>query len=128
MNAMKNPKLNLKRIKNKHKRKIVGALPGAIDNAASDAERDAIVAEEVAAAAAYVPKNPKDAARHAKLREQLAESRANRGGRPKIGLGAAKVNLTMERALLAKVDAYAQENSMTRAAVLARGAELLLNK
>jgi hypothetical protein len=117
-------KANTKNPRNTKKGKVT-RLPEALDAAASDAERDAIVAEEVAAAAADVPTDPEEAALHREAMSRLAESRAARG-RPKIGRGAAKFNVTMERSLLERVDAYAKRNHMTRAAVLACGVERLM--
>ena len=91
----------------------------------TERQRQAVIAGEVAASEAHVPKDPNDAALFAEALGRLRESRARRG-RPRVGMGAAKFNVTMERSLLLRVDAYAKENHMTRAAVLARGVERLL--
>jgi hypothetical protein len=98
------------------------------DRAKTDAERDAIAAREVAAAAAYVPKDPEEARLHREAMAKVMESRAKLRGRPRIGQGAAVFNVTMERSLLADVDAFAKRNHMTRAAVIARGVELIVRK
>jgi CO/xanthine dehydrogenase Mo-binding subunit len=98
------------------------------DMAKSNAERDAIVAREVAAAAAYVPKDPEEARLTREAMAKVMESRAKLRGRPRIGQGAAVFNVTMERSLLKDVDAFAKRNHMTRAAVIARGVELIVRK
>lgn len=54
--------------------------------------------------------------------------RARRRGRPRIGQGAARIQLTMERTLLGRVDAQAQAQGLTRAQFLARAAERELAK
>ena len=55
-------------------------------------------------------------------------ARARRRGRPKVGQGAARIQLTMERALLGRVDAQARAQGLTRAQFLARAAERELAK
>ena len=47
-----------------------------------------------------------------------AESKA---GRPRIGAGAKRINITVEQTLLNKTDAYARRHGLTRAAVVAEG-------
>ncbi len=49
------------------------------------------------------------------------------GGRPRIGLGAQRLNISMERGLLSRLDAYARRHGMSRAAVLARSVQTLLD-
>jgi len=51
---------------------------------------------------------------------------ANKGGRPRIGAGAQRINITVERTLLKTVDAYARKHGLTRAAVLAEGLRRLV--
>jgi hypothetical protein len=51
---------------------------------------------------------------------------ARRGGRPAIGAGAKRINVTVEQTLLKHADAYARENGMTRAAVVAEGLKRVL--
>ena len=46
---------------------------------------------------------------------------AGKGGRPRIGAGAKRINITVEQTLLAKADAYARRHGLTRAAVVAEG-------
>ena len=56
----------------------------------------------------------------AQFRRALARA-ANRGGRPRIGAGARRINITVERTLLNKADAYARKHRLSRAAVVAEG-------
>jgi len=51
---------------------------------------------------------------------------ANKGGRPRIGAGARRINITVERNLLSKTDAYARKNGLTRAAVVAEALRTIL--
>ena len=46
---------------------------------------------------------------------------ANKGGRPRIGAGAMRINITVEKTLLRQADDYARKHGLTRAAVLAQG-------
>jgi hypothetical protein len=48
-------------------------------------------------------------------------------GRPRVGRGAARVQVTVERGLLEEADAYARRNGMTRAQLIARGIRLALS-
>jgi hypothetical protein len=57
----------------------------------------------------------------------LALARAARkGGRPRVGAGAQRINVTVERTLLKKTDAYARKHGLTRATVLAQGLRKIL--
>jgi hypothetical protein len=47
-------------------------------------------------------------------------------GRPKRGRGAKPVNITVERGLLERADAYAQRHGLTRSQVVARGLVLAI--
>ena len=54
---------------------------------------------------------------------------AKRGrGRPRIGKGAERINITIERNLLARADALAAEREMGRSEVIASALELLMKK
>lgn len=44
-----------------------------------------------------------------------------RAGRPPIGAGAERINITVERELLRQADAYARSHGLTRAALVAAG-------
>ena len=57
-------------------------------------------------------------------RRQLA--RAARKGRPRIGAGARRINVTVEQRLLGKVDSYAKKHGLTRAAMVAEGFKRIL--
>jgi hypothetical protein len=56
----------------------------------------------------------------AESRRALAQA-ANKGGRPRIGAGAKRINVTVEQTLLNKADAYARKHRLSRAAVVAEG-------
>src|SRR5947208_476661 len=47
-------------------------------------------------------------------------------GRPRVGKGAARVPVNLERGLLKRIDAYAKRNGVSRSQVLARGAEKVI--
>jgi hypothetical protein len=50
-----------------------------------------------------------------------ALARASRkGGRPRIGQGARRINITVEKGLLHEADAYARTHGLSRAAVVAK--------
>ena len=57
-------------------------------------------------------------------RRQL--ERAARKGRPRVGAGAQRINLTVERVLLKRADSYAKKRGLTRAAVVAEGLKRIL--
>jgi outer membrane PBP1 activator LpoA protein len=59
-----------------------------------------------------------------KARHQRAKRR--RPGRPKVGAGAARVLISVERGLLKDADAYARRHGLTRAAVVAQGLRSVL--
>lgn len=52
-------------------------------------------------------------------RKRLALARKR--GRPKIGLGAEKIRVTIERGLLRKADRYAKKSGISRSELIARG-------
>lgn len=60
--------------------------------------------------------------------DRALHAQARRRGRPRVGLGAARIQLTMERALLGRVDAHAKAQGLTRAQFLARAAARELAK
>ena len=64
-----------------------------------------------------------------KLRQRAkADAVAARGrGRPLVGLGAKRINVTVERSLLAEADAYARSRGMTRADIIAKGLRTLMH-
>lgn len=54
------------------------------------------------------------------------ERAAHKGGRPRIGAGAQRINITVERGLLRQVDAFARRTGATRAALVAEGLKRLV--
>jgi hypothetical protein len=63
-----------------------------------------------------------------KERLRRAQRRGRRLGRPRVGKGAKRVLVTIERGLLSESDAYAKVHGLTRAAVIAKGLRTLLKK
>jgi hypothetical protein len=59
------------------------------------------------------------------LQARLRKARRKRG-RPRVGKGAKKVLITIERDLLRKSDAFARRKKMSRSEMVARGLEALL--
>lgn len=53
------------------------------------------------------------------------EAQARRG-RPRVGKGAARVQISMERGLLARIDAHARKRRMTRSQLIAEGIRRVL--
>ena len=62
----------------------------------------------------------------ASMRAQERRARRKKAGRPKIGLGAQKLRISMEKGLLKKVDAYAQTHGLSRSDLIAQGLKKLL--
>ena len=58
---------------------------------------------------------------------RAALTRAAGKGRPRIGAGAKRINVTVEQKLLEKADAYARRNGLTRAAVVAAGLRKIIS-
>jgi hypothetical protein len=60
--------------------------------------------------------------------EELAKHRRaqNKGGRPRKGLGAKVISLTVERGLLARSDAYAKQIGISRAQLIERGLKAIV--
>jgi hypothetical protein len=54
--------------------------------------------------------------------------RARRRGRPRIGLGAAKIRISVERSLLRDADALARASGVSRSELIARGLRSLLSE
>ena len=53
----------------------------------------------------------------------------NRGrGRPPIGKGAARINVTIEKDLLGQVNAFAKKTKISRAQMIAQGLKLVMRK
>ena len=72
----------------------------------------------------FVEPSPQERARHDRV---IARARANaKRGRPRIGKGARRLMVTVERGLLERADAFARDHGLTRAALIARGLEAVL--
>lgn len=57
---------------------------------------------------------------------RAAKARRRKAGRPRVGLGAQRVQVSVERGLLTRADAYARRNGLTRAQLVARGLEAVV--
>lgn len=73
-----------------------------------------------------VKRFPPGRALTAKQKKTFAEARGR--GRPKVGEGAANVQITMERGLLRQLDDAAKEKGMTRSQLIAQGVQALLRR
>lgn len=63
----------------------------------------------------------------ARGKAEHARARRKAGiGRPKRGLGAKRVLITVERGLLNRADAYARQHGMNRSELIARGLQTLM--
>jgi len=49
-------------------------------------------------------------------------------GRPRIGKGAKRINITIEKGLLTRVNAFAKRQNISRARIIAEGLELVMKK
>jgi|SRR6185436_11268621 len=49
-------------------------------------------------------------------------------GRPRIGKGAARINITIEKGLLNRIDTFAKKAKISRARMIAQGLELMMKK
>jgi len=50
----------------------------------------------------------------------------SRKGRPRVGAGARRINVTVEQTLLGRVDVYAKKHGLSRAAMVAEGLKRIL--
>jgi len=60
--------------------------------------------------------------------EKLWEIARRKGGRPRIGRGAARVLISIERGLLEDADAFADRQRLTRSELFSRGVKAMLAK
>jgi hypothetical protein len=83
----------------------------------TDAQRDAEVAryDREMPGMPGKPLSPRGKAEHARARRKA------RAGRPRIGHGAKRVLITVERGLLKRADAYAKQHGLNRSELIARG-------
>jgi hypothetical protein len=58
--------------------------------------------------------------------ERKLHANARRRGRPRLGRGAEKIRISVERGLLEAADAYAKMQRMTRSEMVARGLRAVL--
>jgi hypothetical protein len=72
------------------------------------------------------PLTPSMKVRNAKA-VKAAKAIARKRGRPRVGKGAASVMVSLERGLLAKADALAEAQGMSRSEMIAQGLLLLMN-
>jgi hypothetical protein len=63
------------------------------------------------------PLNKRERQRHAKGRKR---------GRPRIGEGAEKIRVSIERGLLARSDAYVRKHGMSRSELIAKGLKAIM--
>jgi len=60
-------------------------------------------------------------------RQRIKQAVARRkSGRPRVGQGAERINVTVERSLLSRSDAYAKRHGLSRSELIARGLKLLV--
>lgn len=60
------------------------------------------------------------------MRKQEQRARRKKPGRPRIGLGAKKLRISMEAGLLKEVDSYAHAHGLTRSDLIAQTLRKLL--
>jgi hypothetical protein len=68
----------------------------------------------------FVEPSPEEKARMQRVMAKL------RRGRPRVGKGAKRVLVTIERGLLKDADAYAKRRGLTRAALISKGLRTVL--
>ena len=60
---------------------------------------------------------------------RLFERILKRGrGRPRVGKGAARINISIEKGLLVRVNQFAKKKKISRAQIIAQGLELVMKK
>jgi hypothetical protein len=62
----------------------------------------------------------------AAMRRDEQRARRKKPGRPRVGLGAAKLRVSMEKGLLKQVDAYARSHGLTRSDFIAQSLRKVL--
>lgn len=87
-------------------------------NAAELAEATKKYDAEFAADREARPLTPAQRAQHRRA--------ARRRGRPRVGKGAAKLYISMERGLLKKADSFAKSHGMSRSELIARGVRAMI--
>jgi hypothetical protein len=96
-------------------RKVKPAAGDVIDfDALSDAQKERVYRDAQAIRPGEgKPLTAAQKALHARIRRKV--------GRPKIGKGAERVNVTIERGLLSEADRFARQQGITRAELIAAG-------
>jgi hypothetical protein len=74
----------------------------------------------------YEPKFKKPPRRLQQRHDAVLKKARQDRGRPPVGGGAHRIQVTMEKGLLARVDAYARQHGMTRSQLLAKGAAAIV--
>ena len=59
--------------------------------------------------------------------DRALHRQARKRGRPRIGQGAAKLYISMERGLLKQADAYARKHGLSRSELIATGVRTLIS-
>lgn len=59
-------------------------------------------------------------------KQKALHDRVRRRGRPRVGLGFLRWNVSLEKSFAGRIDAYAKRRGISRSRALAQGAELLL--
>ena len=88
--------------------------------------QDMTAAELASATRQYDRPGTIDRTRPMTLAERSEEQKARRAGRPKIGLGIERVNISIERSLLAQADKVARRQKVGRSELIAQGLRLVL--
>jgi hypothetical protein len=60
--------------------------------------------------------------------EKALHERALRRGRPRVGQGAEKIRVSIERGLLAEADAYARKRGISRSELIAEGLKTVIGR
>ena len=74
----------------------------------------------------YVPRFAKAPASERKRHDAAIRRAKRKQGRPPVGAGARRVQITVERTLLAKADRAARQERISRSELVARGLKLAL--
>ena len=110
----------MKKKRTRHRRAVNRRLRGRYGRmSARELDREAAVFDQEFAADRGRPLTPS---------QRVREQKARRRGRPRIGKGARRVLVTIERDLLRFTDEYARRHGLTRAALIARGLQSVIGK
>jgi hypothetical protein len=92
--------------------------------ALSDKQKAAAVRDALAAVPVALSRSER--AKWEKVQTGLKKSHAAKRGRPRTGKGVKVIALSVEKSLLARADARAKAEGVSRAALIARGLEAVL--